>query len=59
MRVFFTSYTMPNAQNFIEVGWLYKTPQEQDKVVIRVAPDSKVVYASRGVGGRKILLKTE
>ena len=48
MRVFFTSYTMPIGQNFIEVGWLYKTPQEQDRVVIRVTPDSKVVYACRG-----------
>ena len=39
---------MPIEQNTIKVGWLYKTPQDQDRVVIRVAPDSKVVYACRG-----------
>jgi hypothetical protein len=39
---------MPIDQISIEVGWLYKTPQDQDRVVIRVAPDSKVVYACRG-----------
>jgi hypothetical protein len=35
---------MPIDQISIEMGWLYKTPQDQD----RVAPDSKVVYACRG-----------
>ena len=39
---------MPIEQNSIKVGWLYKTPQEQDRVVIRLTPDSKVVYACRG-----------
>ena len=39
---------MPIDQISIEVGWLYKTPQDQDRVVIRVTPDSKVVYATRG-----------
>jgi hypothetical protein len=44
----FYKFTMPIDQISIEVGWLYKTPQDQDRVVIRVTPDSKVVYACRG-----------
>jgi hypothetical protein len=39
---------MPIGQISIKVGWLYKTPQDQDRVVIKVTTDSKVVYACRG-----------
>lgn len=39
---------MSLASNDVEIGWLYKTPNNQERVVLGCNIDCKVVYASRG-----------
>jgi hypothetical protein len=39
---------MPIEQNTVETGWLYKTSNNQERVVLGHNSEGKVVYASRG-----------
>ena len=39
---------MPITQSDVETGWLYKTPNTQERVVLGCSADCKVIYASRG-----------
>lgn len=39
---------MPIDQSAVQVGWLYKTTKNQERVVLGCNSDCKVVYASRG-----------
>jgi hypothetical protein len=39
---------MPIDQSTVQAGWLYKTPNNQERVVLGCNADCKVVYASRG-----------
>lgn len=39
---------MPIEQSAVEAGWLYKTPNNQERVVLGCNSDCKVIYASRG-----------
>lgn len=40
-------------ENDIERGWLFRTPNNQERIVLGFNSDNRVVYASRGgnVGG--------
>jgi hypothetical protein len=39
---------MPINSNDIESGWLFKTPNNQERIVLGFNSEGKVVYASRG-----------
>jgi len=39
---------MPINTNAVERGWLFKTPNNQERVVLGFNEENKVVYASRG-----------
>ncbi len=39
---------MPINTNDVERGWLFKTPNNQERVVLGFNEENKVVYASRG-----------
>lgn len=39
---------MPINSNDIESGWLFKTPNNQERIVLGFNLEGKVVYASRG-----------
>lgn len=39
---------MPIDQNAVQLGWLYKTENNQERVVLGCNSDCKIVYADRG-----------